>query len=187
MIPLIKPENLIWALTGLRKSKCYGKGFSPGALVAHFEVCSLVSRQTTANLLVVIVTSQRVTISHNCLGLHIHSTVSRGQHSIGIIGQKTPPMSFCHDWAELPLSNETSQVKIIQTVWLCLYKVTQQRGNSFQCRSMKRKALPPCRNCHAPCKRRWWRESAEGHGHLWLSPKSITTRLVPTKFSSSSY
>lgn len=98
-----------------------------------------------------IITGQGITVSNNCLRICIRFMVPRGQHHIAIIGQQYKTMSFCRNWAALPVLNETSQVKIIQTVWLHLCKVTQQSGNSLQCRSMKRKALQPCGTCPGPC------------------------------------
>lgn len=76
----------------------------------------------------------------------------------------------------------------MQTVWLHLCKVAH-KGNSSQCRSMKRKALWLCRSCHGPC-------MGEDGGNqpraveTWWSPLkhlSITAKLVSTKFSSWSY
>lgn len=170
-MPLIESESRIWALVDHSESRCYGQGLSSGARVPFCSVrpCEQVTL-STVTLLFVIITGQGVTISDNCLRMCIPLMVSRGQHHIGITGQNHKTLSFCHNWAALPLLNETSQVKIIQTVWLHLYKVTQQSGHSFQCRSMKRKALQPWGSCHGPCMGEDggnWRRAVKTCGGPW--------------------
>lgn len=128
-----------------------------------------------------IITGQGITNSYNSLRICKRFMVSGAQNHIGNIGKNWKTMS----WAALPLLNETSQVKLMQTVWPNLSKVTH-KGNSSQYRSVKRKALWPCRSCHRPC----MGEDGENKPRAvktWWSATSITAKQVSTKFSSWSY
>lgn len=84
-MPLIAPENQIWALLDGRKSQSCGKGFPSGASVPILQVQP---HEQVAS-------SGFAAVSKDCLGTFLHPMGSRGWHHVGIRGE-IKPISFCH-------------------------------------------------------------------------------------------